>query len=205
MTTNSSDLDDKYKFYRNLFDQFGTEYGLPNLFDHIKNHFIVDDGYIGILNFDKEENKFGIRVTNCEEEGTGQIVEVYFLNHLYPGTILHVSEKIVFHAIHFGEEFTFDALRTLGYINENNINSILISPKTILYSFSQDIASLVNPSDEYIDYSEEEIKAKFNEEFKQQFSKILVDHVTIVGDKFEVKTFMKNCLKRIKSFFRKSK
>jgi hypothetical protein len=81
----------------------------------------------------------------------------------------------------------------------------LISPKTVLHSFSQDIASLVNPSDEYIDYSEEEIKAKFDEEFKQQFSKILVDHVTIVEDKFEVKTFMKNCLKRIKSFFRKSK
>lgn len=185
MTTNSSDLDDKYKFYRNLFDQFGTEYGLPNLFDNIKNHFIVDDGYIGILGFDTEGVKFGIRVTNCEGEGTGQIVEVYFLNRSYPGTSLHISEKVKFHALHIGDDFTFDNLNVLGYSTDKvyKVASIVVSPRIILGSFAQDIKSLTKPIDKYTDYSKEEIKAKFDEEykedFKQQFEKIYNDLIAI--------------------------
>lgn len=193
MTTNQFDLNVEYyqklsfeyKFYRELFNQFGIKYGLPNLFDMIKNHFIVDDGYIGILSFDEEVVKFGIRVTNCEGEGTGQIVEVYFLNRSYPGTRLHISEKIKFHAIHIGDDFTFDDLKVLGYSKdeEYKFTSIAVSPKTVLRSFAQDIASLTKPIDKYTDYSKEELKAKFDKEYKQefhqQFKKIYDDLIAI--------------------------
>lgn len=193
MTTNQFDLNAEhyqklsfeYKFYRELFNQFGIKYGLPNLFDQIKNHFIVDDGYIGILGFDTETVKYGIRVTNCEGEGTGQIVEVYFLNRCYPGTSLHISEKIKFHALHIADDFTFDNLKVLGYSTDKvyKVASINVSPKIILGSFAQDIKSLTKPIDKYTDYSKEDLKAKFDkeykEDFKQQLEKLCNDVIAI--------------------------